>query len=121
MQWLASVQHHPISPIRLTIGKAAESWGYRRAPRNWNRSGKLKSRRHPQNGYRIYLHEDLEAVLRSADLSTLTDESFAPKFNWNQLGDSEHFVQFYENDDYLIDSMSRFVEARSEAVMQVLS
>jgi PAS domain S-box-containing protein len=96
----------------LTIGEAAEFLGVSAGTlRNWDRSGKLKSRRHPQNGYRIYLHEDLEAVLRSADLSTLTDESFAPKFNWNQLGDSEHFVQFYENDDYLIDSVSRFVEA----------
>ena len=52
----------------LTIGEAAEYLGVSAATlRNWDRSGKLKPRRHPQNGYRIYLHEDLAAVLQSAD------------------------------------------------------
>src|SRR4051812_28460137 len=59
----------------LTIGEAAEFLGVSTATlRNWDRSGKLKPRRHPQNGYRIYLHEDLADVLRSADLATLNDE-----------------------------------------------
>ena len=96
----------------LTISEAADFLGVSTATlRNWDRSGKLKPRRHPQNGYRIYLHEDLEAVLRSADLSTLTDESFAPQVDWNKMGDSEHFVQFYENDEFLIESVSGFVGA----------
>jgi PAS domain S-box-containing protein len=94
----------------LTVGEAAEFLGVSTATlRNWDRSGKLKPRRHPQNGYRIYLHEDLEAVLRSADLSTLTDESFAPQVDWSKMRDSEHFVQFYENDEYMIESASGFV------------
>jgi len=64
----------------LTIGEAAEFLGVSSATlRNWDRSGKLKPRRHPQNGYRIYLHEDLQAVLKSADLAMLTDDSFAPQ------------------------------------------
>ena len=96
----------------LTIGEAAEFLGVSTATlRNWDRSGKLKPRRHPQNGYRIYLHEDLEAVLRSADLSTLTDEAFAPQVDWTKMRDSEHFVQFYEHDDFLIESVSGFVGA----------
>ncbi len=100
----------------LSIGQAAEFLGVSTATlRNWDRSGKLKSRRHPQNGYRIYLHEDLEAVLRSADLSTLTDESFAPQVDWTQMHDSEHFVQFYENDEFLIESVSGFVGAALRA------
>ena len=100
----------------LSIGKAAEFLGVSTATlRNWDRSGKLKSRRHPQNGYRIYLHEDLEAVLRSADLSTLTDESFAPQVDWTQMHDAEHFVQFYENDEFLIESASGFVGAALRA------
>jgi PAS domain S-box-containing protein len=96
----------------LSVGQAAGYLGVSTATlRNWDRSGKLKPRRHPQNGYRIYLHEDLEAVLRSADLSTLTDESFAPVVEWKEMGESEHFVQFYENDEFLIESVSSFVGA----------
>src|SRR3954447_21686719 len=93
----------------LTVGEAASFLGVSTATlRNWDRSGKLTPRRHPQNGYRIYLHEDLEAVLRSADISNLTDGSFGPQVDWEDMGEREHFVQFYENDDYLIDSVSGF-------------
>jgi CheY-like chemotaxis protein len=96
----------------LTVGEAAEFLGVSTATlRNWDRTGKLKPRRHPQNGYRIYLHEELEAVLRSADLSTLADDSFAPQVDWTKMRDSEHFVQFYENDEYLIESVSGYVAA----------
>src|SRR3954452_16783158 len=94
----------------LTISEAADYLGVSTATlRNWDRSGKLKPRRHPQNGYRIYLHEDLQAVLRSADLSTLTDESVAPQIDWSKMRDDEHFVQFYENDEYLVESVSAYV------------
>ena len=95
-----------------TVGEAAAFLGVSPATlRNWDRSGKLKPRRHPQNGYRIYLHEDLEAVLRTADLSSLTDGSYAPQVDWSDMGESEHFVQFYENDDFLIESVSGFAGA----------
>jgi signal transduction histidine kinase/ActR/RegA family two-component response regulator len=64
----------------LTISQAADFLGVSTATlRNWDRSGKLKPRRHPQNGYRIYLHEDLEAVLRSADLAALANETSTPQ------------------------------------------
>ncbi len=96
----------------LTIGEAAEFLGVSSATlRNWDRSGKLKPRRHPQNGYRIYLHEDLQAVLRSADLDTLDDESFAPQVDWTKMGEAEHFVQFYESDPFLIECVGGFVVA----------
>src|SRR4051794_39008273 len=96
----------------LTISEAADFLGVSSATlRNWDRSGKLKPRRHPQNGYRIYLHEDLEAILRSADLSVLTDVSFAPRVDWSEMRDSEHFVQFYESDEFLIDSVCGFIGA----------
>jgi CheY-like chemotaxis protein len=94
----------------LTISEAADFLGVSTATlRNWDRSGKLKPRRHPQNGYRIYLHEDLEAVLRSADLSVLTEEPLLSQLDWSRISDSEHIVQFYENDDFLIESVSGFV------------
>jgi PAS domain S-box-containing protein len=95
-----------------TVGEAALFLGVSAATlRNWDRTGKLKPRRHPQNGYRIYLHEDLEAVLRSADLSTLTDEAFAPAIDWSEMNECDHFVQFYEKDEFLVDSVSGFVAA----------
>jgi PAS domain S-box-containing protein len=95
-----------------TVGEAAEFLGVTAATlRNWDRSGKLKPRRHPQNGYRIYLHEDLEAILRSADLSLQPDDSFAPLIDWSDMRDNEHFVQFYESDDYLISSVAGFLGA----------
>src|SRR5689334_14060773 len=81
-----------------TVGEAADFLGVSRATlRNWDRAGKLKPRRHPQNGYRIYLHEDLQAVLRSAELSADAAEPFAPRLNWSDMAESDHFVQFYEN------------------------
>lgn len=95
-----------------TVGEAANFLGVSTATlRNWDRSGKLKPRRHPQNGYRIYLHEDLEAILKSADQSLLPADSIAPHVDWATLKDSEHFVQFYESDDFLTDSVSQFVAA----------
>jgi PAS domain S-box-containing protein len=99
-----------------TVGEAAQFLGVSTATlRNWDRSGKLKPRRHPQNGYRIYLHDDLEAILRSVDPASLTEESFAPQIDWTDMGESEHFVQFYESDEFLIDSVSGFVGAALSA------
>jgi hypothetical protein len=99
----------------LTVGQAASFLGVSTATlRNWDRSGKLKPRRHPQNGYRIYLHADLEAVLRSADLSTTKAVAYAPRVDWSDMRESEHFVQFYEGDEYLIESVSGFVAAALE-------
>ena len=95
-----------------TVGEAAEFLGVSTATlRNWDRSGKLKPRRHPQNGYRIYLHEDLEAVLRFAGLSYPSDSSFAPAIDWAQVGERDHLVQFYENYAFLVESVSSFVGA----------
>jgi PAS domain S-box-containing protein len=96
----------------LTISEAAQFLGVSTATlRNWDRSGKLRPRRHPQNGYRIYLHEDLQAVLRSAELTVDADSLIAPRVDWTDMRDREHFVQFYETDAYLVDSVSGFVNA----------
>jgi PAS domain S-box-containing protein len=95
-----------------TVSEAAKYLGVTPATlRNWDRAGKLKPRRHPQNGYRIYLHEDLESVLRSADLSLETGATPAPQVDWSDMGETEHFVQFYETDDFLVENVSGFVGA----------
>lgn len=95
-----------------TVGEAAEFLGVTPATlRNWDRAGKLKPRRHPQNGYRIYLHEELEALLLSVSSPSCRNDVIAPKVDWSDMGEREHFVQFYENDEFLIDSVSDYVEA----------
>ena len=48
----------------LKVGDAAALLGV--SPwtlRHWDRAGKLKSLRHPVNGYRLYRREELEALL----------------------------------------------------------
>ena len=49
----------------LTVGEAAGFLGVSASTlRNWDRQGRLAPRRHPINGYRLYLKEDLERLLR---------------------------------------------------------
>jgi predicted site-specific integrase-resolvase len=60
-----------MNPVRVEslenyvrVGEAASIFGVTpKTLRNWDRSGKLQARRHPVNGYRIYLREELEALL----------------------------------------------------------
>jgi site-specific DNA-methyltransferase (adenine-specific) len=48
----------------LTVGEAAALLGVTAATlRNWDRSGKFRSVRHPLNSYRLYRREDLHAIL----------------------------------------------------------
>src|SRR3954471_11254467 len=94
----------------LTVGEAADFLGV--SPwtlRNWDKAGRLKAIRHPKNGYRIYRQQDLQAVLSPA-------EAFAPAgpsngVDWSQMGEGEHFVQFYEDDAFLEESVAGYVGA----------
>jgi excisionase family DNA binding protein len=53
----------------LTVAEAASVLGVSTSTlRNWDRSGKLKARRHPINRYRLYRRSDLEAILQQANL-----------------------------------------------------
>src|SRR5690348_17332725 len=93
----------------LTVGQAAEILGV--SPwtlRNWDKAGKLKPMRHPKNGYRIYRHEDLRDVLEMPGASD-DSQALAPRVDWSEMGEAEHFVQFYESDAFLCDSVSGFV------------
>lgn len=48
----------------VRVGEAAVMLGVTtKTLRNWDHAGKLRARRHPVNGYRIYSREDLEALL----------------------------------------------------------
>lgn len=52
----------------LTISEAAEFLGVTPMTlRRWDHSGKLKARRHPFNGYRLYKKSDLKSILKSLE------------------------------------------------------
>ncbi len=46
--------------------------------------------------------------LNSGDMS---EWNFAPRSDWSEMSDTEHFVQFYEADGFLLNSLSGFVGA----------
>jgi len=96
----------------LTVGQAAEFLGV--SPwtlRKWDRAGKLKARRHPKSHYRIYRHCDLQAILRADGVHRVSSRSLPPRTDWSEMGPTEHFVQFYESDEFLAESVAGFVAA----------
>src|SRR5262245_12265931 len=98
----------------LTVGEAARYLGV--SPwtlRNWDRLGKLKPIRHPISGYRIYRCEELDTIR----IPALADggETAPPPFDWTTVGPSAHIVEFYENDGYLMDTVSLFMGTALEA------
>jgi len=51
----------------LTVGDAASYIGVASCTlRRWDATGKLKARRHPVTGFRLYLREELDAILAGA-------------------------------------------------------
>src|SRR5215212_2080004 len=99
----------------LTVGEAADFLGV--SPwtlRNWDKAGRLKPQRHPKNGYRIYRQQELEAVLDPADVFAPTGRRPA-RMDWSQMAEKEHFVQFYEDDSFLIESVAGYVGIGLEA------
>lgn len=51
----------------VRVGEAASILGVTtKTLRNWDRAGKLKARRHPVNRYRIYLRQELDALLNNS-------------------------------------------------------
>ncbi len=55
----------------MTIGEAAEYLGVcPNTLRNWGASGKLKERRHPMNGYRLYTKKELDRLIQRVKRSS---------------------------------------------------
>ncbi len=56
----------------MRIGEAASYLGISPGTlRNWERSGKLTTFRHPLNNYRLYRRHDLDEILRQIEVSGL--------------------------------------------------
>jgi PAS domain S-box-containing protein/excisionase family DNA binding protein len=102
----------PVSDLpteHLSVAEAAELLGVSPSTlRNWDRSGKLKPVRHPLNKYRIYSRAALEAVRLGAPTRRSQNGMPSPRLAWHDLGAREHFVQFYESDAHLVDSVAAF-------------
>lgn len=109
---MSQVQPGPRFDEYLTVGEAAEMLGV--SPwtlRNWDKAGKLRTLRHPQSGYRIYRHQDLEALLQPKGLDGIRNTRLSPHVDYTDIGDGEHVVQFYESDPFLVGSVSNFIAA----------
>ncbi len=66
----------------LTIREAASFLGVSpNTLRNWERSGKITTHRHPLNGYRLYKQTDLEALLVAIELSSQLRDGVVNKVN----------------------------------------
>lgn len=60
--------HVPKLNQYMTIKEAAEFLGVsENTLRNWGRDGKIRERRHPVNGYRLYSVTELDSLLKAAD------------------------------------------------------
>lgn len=46
---------------------------------------------------------------------TTTSKETAPRLDWSEISESEHFVQFYETDEFLLDSLSGFISTGLDA------
>jgi len=58
------------------------------------------------------LQEQKQLITNHASISQEADLSptiVVPYLDWKQINDSEHFVQFYESDSFLLDSLSKFI------------
>jgi MerR family copper efflux transcriptional regulator len=54
----------------LQISEAAEYLGVSaNTLRNWERAGKIVAHRHPMNAYRLFMREDLDALLQQVQHS----------------------------------------------------
>lgn len=64
----------------MTIGEAAEFLGVsQNTLRNWGRAAKIKDRRNPVNGYRLYSATELKLLLEKAEHPETKAKKSKPK------------------------------------------
>src|SRR5438067_1837243 len=74
----------------------------------WIGAGRLPVRRLGHRTTRIR-REDLERLLAGTGAEGSGDSRRAPRPDWREVGTSEHFVQFYEADGFLLDTVGEFI------------
>lgn len=64
----------------LTVSQAATFIGVSASTlRNWDRLGKVAARRHPVNGYRLYLQADLVRLLKQIERAAARSRRLAAR------------------------------------------
>src|SRR5712692_5714579 len=84
----------------------------------WVRAGRLPVARFGHRTARIR-REDLDRLVVESRVQVLTnrltedavDPGRAPRSTWQEMGPSEHLVQFYEADSVLVETVSEYVAA----------
>jgi signal transduction histidine kinase/ActR/RegA family two-component response regulator len=95
----------------VTLAEAAEFLSVSSSTlRYWDRAGKLRAERDPKSGNRIYKHEDLITVSGDGGQGATEPPPVAPKVEL-PTGLNEHFVQFYQSDEFLMDSVCRYISS----------
>ena len=74
----------------------------------WISAGRLPVRRLGHRTTRIK-RADLERLLAGTGAEGSADSRRAPRPDWREAGTSEHFVQFYEADGFLLDAVEEFI------------
>ncbi len=75
---------------KLTVGEVAELLGVTTTTlRNWDKSGKLKPERNPENKYRLYAIDEVKNVLRENGVMYLPFKEVGKKVNKSELGIKE--------------------------------
>lgn len=109
-------------PAYYNISQAAARLGVSRVSIwRWIRDGELAAARIGQRTTRIR-RDDLEGLLlrigtphstgRTDDAegrTSIDDMARGAQANWAELASGEHFVQFYENDEFLVNAVTDFV------------
>jgi signal transduction histidine kinase/ActR/RegA family two-component response regulator len=55
------------------------------------------------------IHDPGNETLIRLDSTDIAKWNFAPLSDWSEMGDADHFVQFYEADGFLLNSLSGFI------------
>lgn len=66
----------------------------------------IKSNNHATPGVQV-AEFNIDTLPRDAE--TALAWNYAPRTDWSQMADTEHFVQFYEADGFLLNSLSGFI------------
>lgn len=108
--WTATTERETTAGERCyyNISEAAALLGVSRVTIwRWIRAGRLPVARLGHRTTRI-AREDLEQAATGPVTAGPRAEP-APSTNWTEMGESEHFVQFYETDTFLLDAVGAFI------------